>query len=104
LSDEQNKNSKRRDNEIQTENPSMVVLHLDTLDQGTEAFMQWLNSEDKQSTNNPIILKEFVNNKRTILYDNTLSHDVIVETYKGVPKCQSCQAGRLWTCRIHNTS
>jgi hypothetical protein len=66
--------------------------------------MQWLNSEDKQSTNNPIILKEFVNNKRTILYDNTLSHDVIVETYKGVPKCQSCQAGRLWTCRIHNTS
>jgi hypothetical protein len=82
----------------------MVVQHLDTLDQGTEAFMQWLNSEDKQSTNNPIILKEFVNNKRTILYDNTLSHDVIVETYKGVPKCQSCQAGRLWTCRIHNTS
>ncbi len=104
MSDEQNKNSKRRDNEIQTENPSMVVPHLDTLDQGTEAFMQWLNSEDKQSTNNPIILKEFVNNKRTILYDNTLSHDVIVETYKGVPKCQSCQAGRLWTCRIHNTS
>jgi hypothetical protein len=104
LSDEQNKNSKRRDNEIETENPSTIVPHLDTLDQGTEAFMQWLNSEDKQSTNNPIILKEFVNNKRTILYDNTLSHDVIVETYKGVPKCQSCQAGRLWTCRIHNTS
>jgi hypothetical protein len=52
--------------------------------------MQWLNSEDKQSTNNPIILKEFVNNKRIVLYDNTLNHDVIVETYKGSPKCQSC--------------
>jgi hypothetical protein len=82
------------------------MKHCDTLDQGTNAFMQWLNSEDKKSATayNPIILKEFVNNKRTILYDNTLSHDVIVETYKGVPKCQSCQAGRLWTCRIHNTS
>jgi hypothetical protein len=54
--------------------------------------VQWLNSEDKQSTNNPIILKEFVNNKRIVLYDNTLNHDVIVETYKGVPNCRGCKA------------
>jgi hypothetical protein len=28
----------------------------------------------------------------TILYDNNLGHDVIIETYKGVPRCQSCRA------------
>lgn len=70
---------------------SKLVLHFDTLDQGTEAFMQWLGSEDKTSAlNNPIILKQFVDNKYTILYDNTLSHDVIVETHEGVPFCKSC--------------
>jgi hypothetical protein len=68
--------------------------HCDTLDQGTNAFIQWLSSEDKKSatTNNPIILKEFVNNKHTVLYDTNLGHDVIVETHDGVPKCTSCNA------------
>ena len=46
---------------------SRLILPCNSLDQGTIAFMQWLSSEDKQSTNNPIILKEFVNNKYAIL-------------------------------------
>ena len=68
--------------------------HCDTLDQGTNAFIQWLSSEDKKTNtnNNPIILKEFVNNNYAILYDTDLSHDVIVETHDGVPKCRSCNA------------
>ena len=68
--------------------------HCDTLDQGTNAFIQWLSSEDKQTNtnNNPIILKEFVNNNYTKLYDTDLDHDVIVETHDGVPKCRSCNA------------
>ncbi|HZA06887.1 MAG TPA: hypothetical protein VE619_04210, partial [Nitrososphaeraceae archaeon] len=40
-----------------------------TLDEGTFAFMHWLNSEDKQSlssTDNPIILLKFVNDDHTI--------------------------------------
>jgi hypothetical protein len=33
----------------------LIVVHFDTLDQGTEAFMQWLGSDDKMSTSrNPI--------------------------------------------------
>lgn len=53
--------------------------------------MQWLGSEDKTSaSNNPITLRQYVPNKCTILYDNTISHDVIVETYEGVPFCKSC--------------
>ena len=39
---------------------------------------------------NPITLKEFVNNKYTVLYDSTLGHDIIVETHDGVPWCKSC--------------
>jgi len=72
---------------------SKLVMHFDTLDQGAEAFMQWLGSEDKMSaSSNPIILKQFVRNRYTILYDSTLGHDVIVETHDGVPFCKSCNA------------
>ena len=67
------------------------MTHCDTLDQGTTAFMQWLSSEDKNSSvNNPIILKEFVSNKYALLYDSTISKEVIVETNEGVPRCKSC--------------
>jgi len=67
-----------------------LILHCNSLDEGTTAFMQWLSSEDKKSTNNPIILKKFVNNKYAILYDNNLADDVIVETHDGIPQCKSC--------------
>jgi hypothetical protein len=72
---------------------SKLVMHFDTLDQGTEAFMQWLGSDDKMSaSSNPIILKQFVRNRYTVLYDSTLGQDVIVETHNGVPFCRSCNA------------
>jgi hypothetical protein len=75
------------------------MTRCDTLDQGTNAFMQWLScSQDKQSSsatsmtsNSPIIiLKEFVSNKYSILYDNNIGKEVIVETYNGVPRCNTC--------------
>lgn len=70
---------------------SKLALHFDTLDQGTEAFMHWLGSDDKMSSSsNPIILKQFVRNRYAILYDNTLGHSVTVETHDGVPFCKSC--------------
>jgi hypothetical protein len=70
---------------------SKLALHFDTLDQGTEAFMHWLGSDDKTSTSkNPIILKQFKCNKYAVLYDNTLDKDVIVETHQGVPFCKTC--------------
>jgi hypothetical protein len=72
-------------------NMPKLAAHLDTLDQGTEAFMQWLRSEDKMSnTSNPIILKEFVHTKYSVLYDNTVGYNVVVETHDGVPFCKSC--------------
>ena len=70
---------------------SKLALHFDSLEHGTEAFMQWLCSDDKMSASkNPIILKQFMDNKYTVLYDNTLNHDVIVETHDGVPFCKTC--------------
>ena len=70
---------------------SKLALHYDTLDSGTEAFMHWLGSDDKMSAScNPIILKQFVRNKYTVLYDSTLGQDIIVETHDGVPFCKSC--------------
>jgi hypothetical protein len=57
-----------------------LTAHLDTLDQGTEAFIQWLCSENKMSTtSNPIIPKEFVHTKYSVLYDSTIGKNVIVE-------------------------
>lgn len=68
-----------------------LVTHFDTLDQGTAAFMQWLGSEDKMSTTaNPIILKDFVHTKYSLLYDSVAGRDIKVETLNGVPKCTSC--------------
>lgn len=68
-----------------------LVTHFDTLDQGTAAFMQWLGSEDKMSTtSNPIILKDFVHTRYSVLYDAIAGRDIKVETQNGVPKCVSC--------------
>jgi hypothetical protein len=70
-----------------------LTARLDTLDQGVEAFMQWLRSENKMSnTSNPVILKEFVHTKDSVLYDNTTGRNVIVETRNGIPFCKSCNA------------
>ena len=89
--DKKDNNKQANKAKSKTTNTPTLMAHCDTLDQGTNAFMQWLSSEDKKSTaNNPIILKEFVSNKYALLYDSTISKEVIVETHDGVPRCKSC--------------
>ena len=39
---------------------------------------------------NPITLKEFVNKKYTVLYDNIFGHDIIVGTHDDIPWYKSC--------------
>jgi hypothetical protein len=76
---------------LQKDNPIKFALHFDSLDQGTEAFMQWLGSDDKTSASgNPIILKQYKHNKYAVLYDNTIDKDVTVETHAGIPFCKTC--------------
>jgi hypothetical protein len=66
----------------------------ESLDEGTFAFMHWLNSEDKRSlsvTANPIVLLKFINDKHTILHDTYLHAEVDVEISKGIPYCKYCK-------------
>jgi hypothetical protein len=64
----------------------------ETLDEGTFAFMHWLNSEDKRSlSSNPIVLLKFINDKHTILYDTNLNAEVDVEIDEGIPYCKYCK-------------
>ena len=65
----------------------------ESLDEGTFAFMHWMNSENKKSitSDNPIVLLKFVNDKHTILYDTDLHSEVDVQIDKGVPYCKYCK-------------
>ena len=66
----------------------------ETLDEGTFAFMHWLNSEDKRSlssSDNPMVLLKFINDKHTVLYDTHLHSEVEVEIKKGIPYCKYCK-------------
>jgi hypothetical protein len=61
------------------------------LEDGESAFMEWLNSENKITSNNHMILKKFEIEKECIIHDNTLKLDIIVTITDGVPFCVSCQ-------------
>ncbi|MGZ5490653.1 MAG: hypothetical protein ACXW2E_09960 [Nitrososphaeraceae archaeon] len=66
-------------------------IHIPDLDDGESAFMEWLNSEDKTSSKNHMILKKFENDKECSIHDNTLNSEIIVTINDSVPFCLSCQ-------------
>jgi hypothetical protein len=70
---------------------SNTVGRCETLDEGTFAFMHWLNSNDKRSSDNPIILTKFVNDKHTIMYDTQLNAEIDVVITEGTPNCKYCK-------------
>jgi hypothetical protein len=66
-----------------------------TLDNGTTAFMRWLDSVNKNnepsgSSDIPITLKKFIKDKRTILYDKNLESEIDIEIKEGIPFCRNC--------------
>lgn len=72
-----------------------AARRIGTLDNGTTAFMQWLDSVNKQyqpseSLDIAIILRKFIKDKRTILYDKNLESEINVEIKEGVPFCKYC--------------
>ena len=66
------------------------VVHITDLDDGEFAFMEWLDSEDKSSSKNHIILKRYENDKECILDDNTVHSSITVKIDDGVPFCTYC--------------
>ena len=93
-----NKNSHRSD-EDQNSDPNeppdenKFVNRCETIEDGTEAFMQWMGSPDKKSlkSDNPIVLAKFINDVHTVLYDTTLSKEVEVKLSSGIPYCNYCK-------------
>ena len=85
---------KKRDQAGKKESAEDVfVIKSNTLDEGTMAFIHWLNSTHKNSTiENPIVVKSFENDRRTVLRDSSIQAEVNVETKEGVPMCQYCKA------------
>lgn len=64
-----------------------------TLDAGTSAFIHWPSSGHKRSIlHNPIIVKEYTNDKYAILYDGVAATDVTVDIVNGVPFCRYCNS------------
>ena len=66
-------------------------IHILDLDDGEFAFMEWLNSENKNSAVNHIILKRYGKDKECILNDNTLHSYIKVKINDGAPFCTYCQ-------------
>ncbi len=68
-------------------------IRSNTLDEGTMAFIHWLNSAHKKSPiENPFVVKDFQNDKCTVLWDSSVQEEVHVDTKDGVPICQYCKA------------
>ena len=53
--------------------------------------MEWLNSENKTSSKNHIILKIYEKDKECILNDNTVHSYIKIKINDGVPFCTYCQ-------------
>ncbi|GKS60599.1 MAG: hypothetical protein AB7U98_06160 [Candidatus Nitrosocosmicus sp.] len=69
---------------------SDINSELDTLDTGTMEFMRWLVNKDTNSGSTIIIVKDYLDNKYVILFDKSISKDVIVGYREGMPWCVTC--------------
>jgi hypothetical protein len=86
---------KKKDNQMSISESVERVFKIkcNTLDEGTMAFIHWLNSTHKKSTiENPFVVKDFQNDKCTVLWDSSVQAEVHVDTKEGVPICQYCKA------------
>jgi hypothetical protein len=92
---DQNRNHQKKRNTpwVKESVEKEFVIKSNTLDEGTMAFIHWLNSTHKKSTiENPIVVKSFENDKCTVLLDRDKQTEVHVDTKDGVPICQYCKA------------
>ena len=90
---DRNHKEKRKQPWVKESVEKEFVIKSNTLDEGTMAFIHWLNSTHKKSTiENPIVVKSFENDKCTVLLDRDKQAEVYVDTKDGVPMCQYCKA------------
>jgi hypothetical protein len=63
---------------------------LNSLDLGTIEFMKWLISKDTHSGDTLVVVKDYFDNKYVILFDKSMSTNVIVAYRDGMPWCITC--------------
>jgi hypothetical protein len=88
---EDNNNEKSADDSDSNSSHKNRFNKCETIEEGTFAFMHWLNSDNKTSlsaADNPIILLKFINDIHTILYDTSIQAQIDIEIIKGVPYCK----------------
>jgi hypothetical protein len=87
------RDKKKYDNNGNPQSSSVVAQKIGTLDNGTTAFMHWLDlvnnqQQQQQPTNSwdtPLILRKFIKDKQAIVYDRNLESEIDVEIKEGVP-------------------
>ena len=88
---ENNNNEKSADDSDSNSSHKNRFNKCETIEEGTFAFMHWLNSDNKTSlsaTDNPIVLLKFINDRHTILYDTAIQTQIDIEIKNGVPYCK----------------
>ena len=63
---------------------------LNSLDLGTIEFMKCLISKDTNSGDTLVVVKDYLDNKYVILFDKSISKDIIVDYRECMPLCMSC--------------
>ena len=54
------------------------------------AFMKWLISKEANSENTLILVKDYLHNRYVILFDKSISKDIIVAYREGMSLCITC--------------
>jgi hypothetical protein len=86
-----NKDKIKHNNNLQVR-----VEKCESLDEGTFAFLNWMNCksffDEKYKKNPPLILKniDFPNIKIISILDRCLKKDILVHIMDGVPLCKNC--------------
>jgi hypothetical protein len=86
-----NQRERRNQSTVNESSEKAFKIRSNTLDEGTMAFIHWLSSTHKRSTTeNLFVVKDFQNDRCTILWDSSAQAEVHVDTKEGVPICQYC--------------
>ncbi|MBA3750365.1 MAG: hypothetical protein H0X03_05640 [Nitrosopumilus sp.] len=83
---------------IKINNLQIKADKCESLDEGTFAFLKWMNcksfvkDDEDYNANPPLVLKHvnFPYNSLVKLFDRCLNTDIIVDIVEGIPLCKSC--------------
>jgi hypothetical protein len=69
-----------------------TMVRNNSVEEGMNAFALWLKVQDKHSFAIPIIMEDFIEDKKVVLQDNILKREIIVDIVEGIPFCIECRS------------